>query len=98
MVAIANFKRETLLHAVQVLYTEVARAPEKVTLRDLAAKSMFMAPRGGSPTPRAPTQPGIPAAAEGESAPLPQAPSFPTPEPKRMFTTGSAEAPPRPEP
>ncbi len=30
MVAITNFKRETLLQAVQTMYTEVARAPEKV--------------------------------------------------------------------
>jgi hypothetical protein len=61
----------------------------------LSAASWAMAP---SPTPRAPTQPGIPSAAEGLDAPLPSAPVMATPSPRNVLqSAGAAAAPQRPK-
>jgi hypothetical protein len=65
-------------------------APGNQSTGALSAASKAMAPRGGEPTPRSPTQPGIPSAAEGVDAPLPSAPVMPTPSTAPSALRGSA--------
>jgi hypothetical protein len=54
--------------------------PERVTHAELAAKAKAMAPRGGQPTPHAPTVAGIDPPIGAVSA----APKFPTPAPRNV--------------
>jgi hypothetical protein len=58
--------------------------PERVTHAELAAQARAMAPRGGEPTPPAPTVAGI-YPPTGAGGPIPAAPKFPTPPPRRVI-------------